>query len=104
MNWLLYKKGFDAICAWSEYGEPTVDDEALGIEGAEADESSDGAASGCVCCMLFCDVDRIISYLKSCCPLLIISEVKGIESKVAYEPIALGKYGSRLTSSWSKVN
>jgi len=81
MNWLLYMKEFGTNCAWPEYGEPAVDDDALRIEGADADESSDGAASACVCC----DVDRIISY-----PWLNISEVKGIDSKPPYEPIALG--------------
>lgn len=33
--------------AWVEYGEPTVDDDALGIDGAEADENNDGATSEC---------------------------------------------------------
>lgn len=66
MYWLGYTYWLMTGWAWPEYGEPTVDEEALGTDGAEAVECSDGAASACVCCML-CDMDLSISYLKSCC-------------------------------------
>lgn len=47
-----------------EYGEPTVEEDALGTDGAEADESNDGGTS-CLSCMLLSDADLTMSYLES---------------------------------------